>query len=363
MKERMKETFKDVQGIIGVTGREQEVIRRLKELFTPYADEIKVTPIGNLIATKRGKGKGPRLMLCAHADEIGLVVKSILPSGFIIYERVGVVPNKLLIARHVTFQGEKGPIPGVIGMKPGHLQTPEEANKVGTSKQSFIDVGASSREEVLEMGIRVGTRAVFTCDVVEMHNPDIIATRSIDDRINCAILVELFRELQNVDFDGEICAVISTQEEMIINSSASAVFNVEPDYAIALDTIPAGDTPDIPTDILLPVRIGNGPACPLADGAIAFYHFAQKAVVDMIECCAKKENINLQFLTLVEDMYATDAAAMAHAWKGVPTAVIAIPRRYSHSPVELFNINDAVSSLKLLKRMVQENGKHSLDFI
>ena len=83
----------------------------------------------------------------------------------------------------------------------------------------------------------------------------------------------------------------------------------------------------------------------------------------MIESCAKKEKINLQFLTLVEDMYATDAASMAHAWKGVPTAVIAIPRRYSHSPVELCNINDAVDSLKLLKRMVQENGKHSLDFI
>ena len=363
MKQRLKSTFKDICGIIGVTGREQEVIRHLKELFLPLADEISVTPLGNLIAVKKGKNKGPRLMLCAHADEIGLVVKNILSNGFIIFERVGIVPNKLLVARHVTFQGEKGTVFGVMGAKPGHLQTPEEATRVGTSKQSYIDVGASSREEVLEMGIRIGTRAVFTSDVVEMHNPDIIATRSVDDRINCAILVELFRELQGVDFDGEVHAVISTQEEQILNSAGSAVFHVEPDYAIALDTIPAGDTPDLQTEIVLPVRIGHGPAAPIADGALTCFHFTQKVVQDIIEASASTVGVNLQYVTLLEDMYATDASAIARSWKGVPTAVLAIPRRYSHSPVELFNINDAVGSLKVLKGIVEKNGSHSLSFI
>jgi endoglucanase len=364
MKNRIRETFKKLNAVIGVTGREQEVVRVLRDMFAPYADEISITPLGNLIARKKGKGAaGPRLMLCAHSDEIGLSVKAVLPNGFIIYEKIGGVPNKLLVARHVILQGDDGPVPGVIGMKPGHLQTPEEGNRVGGSKESFIDVGAVSADEVFSMGIKVGTRAVFNAPFVEMRNPDIIATRAVDNRINCAILAELLKETADGDFSGELCVVISTQEECVLNTAKTSVLIVEPDYAIALDTIPAGDTPDVDTNRQLPVRLGKGPACPLSDSASGRAHFASKAVQDIIEDVSKSEAVNVQYLTLIEDSYITDAARIANAWKGVPTAVLAVPRRYSHSPVELFNLNDTVEMMRLLKGIVKRNGRRSLDFI
>lgn len=362
MKERIKGYLRDLTNLAGVSGSEQAVVKYMFEKFQSLADEVSVDNHGNVTAVKYGKRPGPKLMFAAHADEIGLCVKSILENGFIIFDKVGSASDKVLEGRKVWINNN---IPGIIGIKPGHLQTPEESRQVKTPKECYIDIGASSKEEVRELGIKIGDPIAYESSFMEMVNKDLVCTKAIDDRINCGILIELFDQMKDLDFAGTIYGVVTVQEETGMRGAFMAGNSIEPDYAIVLDTIPAGDTPDVNTERDLPVYLGRGPACPVADGILMgiLFTFAHPKVREMIEEQSQEIGVNIQYLTLMGDGYATDAARLNMAGKGIPCATLAIPRRYSHSPVELVNMNDAVDVLKLLKSIVQENGNKSLSFI
>lgn len=363
LKERIKESLRDLTGLVGVSGSEQEVVKYLKEKLTPYADEVKVDRNGNVIAIKNGFTLGPKLMISAHSDEVGFCVKNILPNGFIIFDKVGGVSDQLLLGRKVWVTTKK--IPGIIGIKAGHMQMPEESRKVKTTRECYIDVGLSSRQEIEDLGIKIGDPIVFQSDFMEMANKDLVSTKSVDNRIHCAILIELFKEIQDLEFAGTLFGVITVQEEVGLRGAVTAGNAIEPDYAIVLDTIPAGDTPDIDTEKSLPVYLGKGPACPIADsvsGTMIFNHIHPK-VREMIEEQSEKANVSLQTLTLIGDFYTTDAASLALTNKGVPVGIVSTPRRYSHSPVELVNLNDAEGVLKIVKGIVLDNGKKDLNFI
>jgi putative aminopeptidase len=205
---------------------------------------------------------------------------------------------------------------------------------------------------------------VFQSDFMEMFNPDLISTKSVDNRISCAILLELFQQMADEEFAGTLYGVVTVQEEVGLRGASMVGNQIEPDYAIVLDTIPAGDTPDINTERSLPVYLGKGPACPVADGAIGVYftHIHPK-VREMIEEQSEKTHVPIQYLTLIGDHYITDAANLSIAGKGIPVGIVATPRRYSHSPIELVNLNDAVGVLQIVKGIVVENGKKELSFI
>lgn len=362
MKERIRDYFKDLYCKASVSGSEQEVIRYMKEKLEPVADEVKVDNNGNVIAIKRGKTQGPKLMIAAHADEIGFCVKNILKDGFILFDKVGTAPDKVLEGRKVFINNK---IPGIIGIKPGHLQTPEESKKVKSAKECYIDIGMSSKEEAESLGIKIGDPIVFESSFMEMTNRDLICTKSVDNRINCALLIELFNQIRDLDFAGTIYGVVTVQEETGMRGAFMAGNAIEPDYAIVIDTIPAGDTPDIDSDKVLPIYLGKGPACPLAEGVAVglLYSFIHPKIKEIIAEQSEKSGVNIQYVTLMGDFYATDAARLNMAGKGIPFGTLAIPRRYSHSPVELVNLNDAVGSLQVLINIVKENGYKSLSFI
>lgn len=362
-KERIKELLRDLTGLVGVSGTEQEVVKYMKEKLLPYADEVKVDHNGNVIAIKKGTAPGPKLMVSSHSDEVGFCVKNILPNGFIMFDKIGGVSDQLLLGRKVWVTTRK--LPGIIGIKAGHMQTPEESKRVKTTRECYIDMGASSRTEVENMGIKIGDPIVFQSDFMEMDNKDLISTKSVDNRIHCAILIELFKELQGVEFAGTLFGVVTVQEEVGLRGAMMVGSAIDPDYAIVLDTIPAGDTPDIDTEISLPVYLGKGPACPVADGVrgTMTFNYIHPKVREMIEEQAAKENISLQIITLIGDAYTTDAASLGSTNKGIPVGIVSTPRRYSHSPVELVNLNDAEGVLKIVKRIVIENGTKDLNFI
>lgn len=363
VKERIKESLRELTGLVGVSGSEQEVVKYMQERLLPLADEVQVDRNGNVIAIKNGNGPGPKVMISSHSDEVGFCVKNILPNGFIMFDKVGGVSDQLLLGRKVWITTRK--LPGIIGIKAGHMQTPEESMRVKTTRECYIDVGASSRTEVEGLGIRIGDPIVFQSDFMEMANKDLVSTKSVDNRIHCAILIELFKELQGVEFAGKLFGVVTVQEEVGLQGAVMAGNAIEPDYAIVLDTIPAGDTPDIDTEISLPVYLGAGPACPIADGVrggMAFNYIHPK-VREIVEEQAMKASIPLQTITLIGDGYTTDAASLTSANKGIPVGVVATPRRYSHSPVELVNLNDALGVLKIVTGIVIENGMKDLSFI
>lgn len=361
MKERIRKELKQLTGLTGVSGHEQDVIRHIKSRLEPITDELIVDPWGNLIAVKHGKNPGPKLMVAAHADEIGFVVKNILKDGFILFDKSGTASDKVMEGRKVLINGK---IPGVIGIKPGHIQSSEESRRVKTSKECYIDIAAFSREEVEGLGISIGDPISYESSFMEMANKDYVCTKSVDNRINCTILIELFEEIKGMDFDGTFYGCFTVQEETGMKGAFMVGNRIEPDYAIVTDTIPSGDTPDVDTDRELPIYLGKGPACVMADGmgSAMMFTYAHPAVVRIIKEQATQLKINLQFTTLLGQSYATDSAGLAHSGKGIPTATLAMPRRYSHSPIEMLNLNDAVCSLKILKGVIENNGKAKISF-
>ncbi|CAK7054400.1 MAG: Putative aminopeptidase YsdC [Desulfovibrio sp.] len=360
-KQTLKDLFKELGAINAVPGHEYHVIGTILEKVKPHADEVTVDAIGNVYAIKKGSGEGPAFMVMAHMDEIGLIIKNILPDGFLLFEKLGGVHDTLLPGRKFYIGPDK--IPGVVGVKPGHLQTPQEASSVRAAAQCYIDIGASSREEVEKLGIRVGDLAVWDGPYTEMANPDLICAKAADDRLGCAVLIELLRSVKSSDFAGTLQVVFSVREEMGLFGAPVAVNNLKPDYAVAIDTIPAGDTPDVNTAKELPICLGEGPGLPVASGVgYLFASIAHPAVVAMLEDYAAKSMVNLQRMTLSSTGYATDADKIAYSGKGVATATLAIPRRYSHSPIELFNINDALDVLTVLHAMVKGNAQADYRF-
>lgn len=361
MKETLKKSLKILTQLTGVSGEEQEVIKYLKDELELVADSVQIDSWGNIIATKRGRSEGPRFMVMAHADEIGLIVKAITQSGYIMFNKVGTGGDVTLPARKVFINGS---IPGVIGVKAGHLQTAEERKTLKPASQCYIDVGAGSKQEVLDMGVNIGDRIVFKSDFFEMSNKDLVCTKAIDDRVGCAIILELFKQLNPNDFEGTFYGAISIQEEIGLRGAAMIGNQVEVDYAIALDTIPSGDTPDIAPN-QLPISLGNGPACPLMDGigGQPVANIVHTKVKQMIKKQAQEQDINIQFVTLAGEMYTTDSTFLTVANGGIATGVLAVPRRYSHSPVEVANINDAVDTYKILMGIVKSNGQADWSFL
>ncbi|MGM0123079.1 hypothetical protein IGI37_000445 [Enterococcus sp. AZ194] len=362
IKENLRQLLQELTQIHGGSGQEQPVIRHILTLLKPYVDEISVDLKGNIVAVKQGKEKGPNLLLAAHTDEIGLIVKNILPNGFILFEKIGGVPDNLLPGRKVLIG--KNQIPGVIGNKPGHLQSPEEATRVKSASECYVDVAMFSRVEVEESGICIGDSIIWTSDFMEMHNSDYIATKAVDDRICCSILVELFRNLNKEDFVGTLYGVFTVQEEVGLYGAETAVFRVPADYAIALDTIPCGDTPEVDTEVELPIRLNQGPGLPIADGVgNRFFSFIHPAVRRVIEEKAGNLSISLQKVAIVSGGYTTDGAALSHANGGLPAGTLAVPRRYSHSPVELVSLNDATAVYQIIEAIVKDNESIDLSFL
>ncbi|MDP3388245.1 MAG: M20/M25/M40 family metallo-hydrolase [Eubacteriales bacterium] len=362
MKERIREELRQLTRLTGVSGHEQEVIKHIRSKLENLADDIIIDPWGNLTAIKYGKNPGPKMMIAAHADEIGFVVKNIIKDGFVLFDKSGTASDKVMEGRKVFINGR---IPGVIGIKPGHIQSPEEIRRVKTSKECYIDIAVSSREEAEQLGISIGDPIGYESSFMEMSNKDYVCTKSIDNRINCTILIKLFEEIKDMEFDGTFFGCFTVQEETGMKGAFMVGNRIEPDYAIVTDTIPSGDTPDVDSDRELPIHLGKGPACVMADGvgSAMMFTFAHPAVVRIIKEQALQAGVNLQFTTLLGDSYATDSAGLAHAGKGIPTATLAMPRRYSHSPIEMLNLNDAVGSLEILKGIVKNNGKAVITFL
>ncbi|OYQ81357.1 hydrolase [Ignatzschineria sp. F8392] len=362
LKENIKSLLKDLTHINAGVGQEQPVISYIMSALKGEVDELKVDHNGNVHAIKRGHKEGLTMMVAAHTDEIGLIVKNILPNGFLLIEKLGGVPDNMLLGRKV-YVG-KNNLPGVIGTKPGHLQTAEEAKRVKTVAECYVDMALPSREAVEAHGVSVGDQVIISGEFTEMVDPDYISMKAIDDRLGCSILIELLKNLSKQDFAGTLHGVFTVQEEVGLYGAQKVGDGYTPDYAIVLDTIPAGDTPDVNTERDLPVRLGAGPALPLADAVMPiFFSMVHPAVRRAIEKQATTQNIHLQKLTLLGGGYTTDSAKLSHAGGGIPCATLAIPRRYSHSPIELTNLNDSVDVYNILQGLIRDNENMNTAFI
>jgi endoglucanase len=340
----LKETFLKLVSVGAPSGFEEPMIKVLKTELEPYVDEVYDTPRGNVIGIKKGLSPdSPSVALVAHIDQVGLVVQNIDEKGFIWFKRIGGASTRAILAQQVLLLTDKGPVPGVVGIKPGHVTKPEEAFILPQIEEMYIDVGAFSKEEVDSMGVTIGTPVVFGSKPLELAN-ELISSPAVDDRAGVTILVEVAKSLANVKTPSTIYYVGAVEEEIGLRGAGVALFDLDVDIAIAIDTTPAGFQPDVNMREII-YEVGKGPVIHIGEfgvrGIRVHHHKIRKWLID----CAKTEDLEYQTAFMHGG---TDADALAQINEGLPALAVGIPRRYSHSPVELFSLKDMEKLAKIL---------------
>ncbi|MFS8541295.1 MAG: M20/M25/M40 family metallo-hydrolase, partial [Tissierellales bacterium] len=310
----------------GISGYEYQVSQEIANAFKPYCDEVMVDDFYNVYGKKIGgvTDRKPKIMLAAHMDEIGLMVKKIEKGGFIKFTNIGGVDPRILPAQEVWVHG-KETLFGVIGAKPPHLQTQAETDKAIPIDDMAIDVGLPE-EEVRKL-VNVGDLITFKSPLISMQG-DIVNGKSIDDRAGVVLLYQTMQELDRLKFDAEVYFVATVQEEVGTRGAIISTYRVNPDIGIAIDVTHA-NTPDAPREETFP--IDKGPTIAVGPN---LHPKLTKKLMDVA-----KEN-NIEFHTEVEPgPTGTDARSMQISRAGVPTVLIGLPLRYMHTTVESLSMS------------------------
>jgi endoglucanase len=345
---KLVEVLEKLSNANGVTGREDVVRNLMEEYLEPYVDEVREDKLGNLIAFKKGKKDAPTVMIAAHMDEVGLMVKNIKKKGFLQFTKIGGIDDRILLAQKVVVHTDKGPLAGVVGSKPVHIQNEAEKKKAIEADKLFIDVGAKDKGEAERMGVQVGDVVSFDTGFARLSD-DVVLGKAFDDRVGCAVMVEVMRRLQDVECN--VYSVGTIQEEVGLRGATIAAFQVEPDVAFALDATVAGDTPGV-VEGEAPAKMGEGSVLTVADAGLIAHPKVLRLLVDS----AKENKISYQLETGIRG--STDAARIALSREGVPSGVVSVPARYIHSPAAIVNLDDVENSVRLVVAAIGNVPKH-----
>ncbi len=345
--EEFFETLETLSEIISVSGHEDVIREIIIDMVKPYVDELLVDSLGNVIAVKKGRGSG-RIMVAAHMDEIGLMVSHIDKNGFLRIQPIGGWNPLVLPGQRLVIRGTKGLVLGVVGMTPPHILPEEERKKVPEINKLFVDIGASSKEEVEKLGVRIGSVAVIERTVERLAGSRVTG-RAFDDRVGAAVLVHVLKELEPGDAD--FYAVFTVQEEVGLKGARVSAFRVSPDAALAIDVTVAADVPGAPEEARV-AKLGEGPAIKVMDGRSGSGLLAHPEIRGRLENIAEEEGIPYQLEVLPGGT--TDAAIIALNKEGVPAGAVSVPTRYIHSPVEVLDLKDVLNTVRLVRRFVEK---------
>ena len=324
------------------SGFEEPAAKRIAEILAPLADEVKTDVMGNVIAVKRcGNPKARRLMLEAHMDEIGLIVTG-YDKGFLRFETLGGMDPKMLPALEVRVLAEK-PCYGVIDSMPPHVLSAADMEKAFPADKLRINVGLS--EEEAKARIPLGTPVVFASGCTELGATRLCG-KSLDDRACVAILIKALEAVQNDKLDMDVILLVSTQEEVGGRGATTGAFAMEPDYAVAVD-VTHGETPDAKKSETLKMcggaAIGVGPN---------MNHNITNALIGIA-----KENDWPYQIEVMRGSSGTDGWEIQVSREGVSTAVVSLPLRYMHTPVEVVDLEDVENIIRLLAELVRRAGE------
>jgi len=335
----MKELIRKLTEINSPSGRESKIREVILDELRNSIDGYEVDKLGNLIVWKNGKSD-KKILLDAHMDEIGVVSSFIDDKGFIRIEAIGGISPYNLIGSRITFP-ESG-IEGVVGIEGETPQDVQKNLKELNFDKIFVDIGARSREEAEKL-VPLGTFGVYSAEFVDLGRR--IVSKAMDDRIGCAVLIETIKT-SNPYY--KLYGAFSVQEEMGLVGASVVAFNINPDFAVALDVTAWSDTPK--GYKRMSIELGKGPAIKIKDNA----SISDRKVVERLRNVAEKNGIPYQIEILI--FGGTDAAAIQRTSSGIPSGTLSIPCRYVHSPHEMIDIEDAENAVRLLKALVEEEG-------
>ncbi|MEI8176948.1 MAG: M42 family metallopeptidase [Candidatus Omnitrophota bacterium] len=326
----------------GISGFESEIAALMTEELKRTGAKVQTDKFGNVIARK-GNGK-KKIMLAAHMDEVGLLVKHITKDGYLHFIKIGGVDDKILPAQRVLIKTAKGNVVGVIGAKPPHLQSDNDRKNSLRHEDMFIDIGATSKEDALKR-VEIGDPAVFEPNFGVLSGK-LYYGKAIDNRIGCYALIKI---MEKIKADAEIYAVATGQEEVGLKGARTSAFSIDPDFALAIDTTVAGDTPQI-VERESSLKLGQGVAITIIEASGRGVIVSQKVRRTLVDV-ARKNRIKYQMDILEGGM--TDGAMIYMNRGGVPTGILSIPTRYIHSPTGVFHIDDVNAAIALGIRAVE----------
>jgi putative aminopeptidase FrvX len=339
------ETLKTLMELPGPTGRERPVMEWLREAWEPKVERVWYSRVGNLLA--HVGGQGPKLLIQGHADELSFVVKYIDDDGFLWLSN-GQAPNVDVTHRYPVGQpalviSRTAQIDGLFAAASGHILTRQqrERNQV-TTDDLFVDIGASSRDEAIEMGVHVGAAVIWNPPVRKLGTR--IYGKAIDDRVALALMTLMLDGLDTSALTYDLYFAATIQEEIGLGGALSLRHDVDADLAIALDNGLVGDIPTVATRNM-PVVLGGGPTLVYKDAGI---HYDVR-IIDHLTDIAEREGIPIQHA--VYEQIGSDGSALIK--QGIPTALLGPSTRYTHSAFEMIDERDVEHSLRLLRALVK----------
>lgn len=332
----MKDLLEKYSNIIGVSGNEKNISSEMKNnIFEKYT----IDTMGNIIFKTDEEGCKYKIMIAAHMDEIGLMVKYIDEKGFIYFEGIGGWNWQTLLSQQIVFDNG---IIGVVGSKPPHAMTDKEMSKAIEDKNMFIDVGASSAKDVEKLGISIGSTAVSNTKFQSL-NGGFVTGKAMDNRVGVVTMIEVMKRIKT---DNTVYAVGTVQEEVGLKGAKVVSERLKPDLAIVVDTCLSGDHPGF--EWKEAGSASGNVSITIADGAGRGI-LVPKHIIKYVKDIAEEYNIPIDFS--VSNGGTTDG--MATHGNGIPTIVVAIPTRYIHSPVEVLNIKDVENAVRLIVKLIE----------
>jgi len=334
---QLKDVITELSSIAGPSGSEGAVAKRVSELLAPYMDEVRSDNLGNVIGYKGcGKKGAKKLLLDAHIDEIGLIVTGV-EEGFLKFSAIGNVDSMVLPAHQVRVLADP-PLFGVIGAMPVHALTSEDMNKPLKMEDLFIDVGMSQKEAV--KAVPLGTPIVFEIRCGGLQG-DVLAGKALDNRACMAVVIDALSSLRDKELDVDLIVMGSAQEELGHRGAMTGAFASAPDYALVLDVTHA-KTPDYKKENAL--NFGGG-------AAIGVGPNIARRLSDKLMAISKEKGIPYQ----IEPMggsSGTNAWVVQTSREGIATAVVSLPLKYMHTPVETMKLSDAEAVSRLIAEFV-----------
>ncbi|MDA2938024.1 M42 family metallopeptidase [Acidobacteria bacterium AH-259-A15] len=331
----------------GPSGYEGPVGKVVLSYLEPVVDEIRYDGLGSIIGVKKGSTDRPKVMIAAHMDEVGFMVKYIDEQGYIYMNPLGGWLNNVLLAqRWIIMTKSKGPILGISGSKTPHIMSPEERNRMRRWQEIFLDIGASSREEAMEkFGVRQGDPIAPHSPFTILNGTDLYAAKAWDDRVGLAVMIEVLRQLKGQEHPNTIYMVATTQEEIGLRGAQTSVATVQPDIGLSLEVGVAADYPGIGPQEAQEL-VGKGPGIFLHDNSM----IPNLKFRDYIAVLAQRSGIPYQFEVLRG--YGEDGSQIQRYKQGIPSVNLTVPTRYLHSHNGILSRRDFDWTVDLVVKLI-----------
>lgn len=351
MKQETLDMFKTLTELQGAPGNEHLVRQYMRTELEKYSDEIIQDRLGGIFGVR--KGKGPKVLVAGHMDEVGFMVTQITKNGMIKFQPLGGWWNQVMLAQRVQIMTDNGPVIGVIGSIPPHNLTPEQRAKPMEMKNMLIDIGADDEEDSKAIGIRPGQSILPVTPFTPMSNPKKILAKAWDNRYGCGLAIELLKELKDVELPNELYSGATVQEEVGLRGAQVAANMIKPDIFYALDASPANDMSGDDKEF---GQIGKGALLRIFDRTMITHRGMREFVLDI----AESNNIKYQYFI---SQGGTDAGRVHLSNDGVPSAVIGIPSRYIHTHASIIHVDDYAAAKELIVELVKHTDANMVEYL